>query len=146
VTEKVLMGKKEITGSHVMEQVKAGGMTLKEAAAQLRMGYRQAKRDCRRYKAEGAAGLPRRNQGKPSNSGINRETKESAIKAYRRRHEGFGPAFAAGKLAEHEGITVNAETLRLWLTGEGLWKRRGRDNPHRNRRGRGGVFWGADPV
>jgi transposase len=140
MTGKLLMGKKEITRSHVMERVKAGEMTLKEAAVQLRVSYRQVKRIRRRYMAEGAAGLPHRNQGKPSNNRITQETKGNAIKAYRQRYDGFGPTFAAEKLEEHEGIAINAETLRLWLIEEGLWERHRRNNPYRNRRDRRECF------
>jgi transposase len=123
-----------------MELATAGEITLKEAAAQLRASYRQAKRIRRRYMTEGTAGLLHRNQGKPPNSRITLETKEKAVRAYRRRYEGFGPAFAAEKLAEHEGIAVNAETLRLWLIKEGLWQRHRRNNPYRSRRDRRECF------
>ncbi|MDR1467871.1 MAG: hypothetical protein LBT00_01110 [Spirochaetaceae bacterium] len=47
----------------------------------------------------------------------------------RERYSGFGPTFAAEKLAEAEGIWAGVSTIRRWLTEEGLWKgkRRGRE-------------------
>jgi transposase len=53
---KLLMGKKELTRSHVMERVEAGEMSLKDASTLLQVGYRQVKRILKRYRAEGAAG------------------------------------------------------------------------------------------
>jgi transposase len=134
------MGQKELKRSNVMERVKAGGMKLKEAAVQLQVSYRQAKRIYGRYCKEGASGLLHRSQGKMSNNRIAAETRESVITAYRQRYSDFGPTLAAEKLALHEGISVSVETLRKWLIAEGLWQQHRRSNPHRSRRDRRSCF------
>ena len=137
---KLLMGKKELARSYVMERVRAGEMTLKAASVQLRVSYRQVRRIHTRYREEGAAGLAHRNQGKRSNNRIAEEIKERAVLAYRQRYEDFGPTFAAEKLCEHEGIRVSPETLRHWLIAEGVWRRKRRSNPYRSRRDRRECF------
>jgi transposase len=137
---KLLMGKKELARSHLMERVKTGDMTLKNAAIHLGVSYRQAKRIHKRYCQEGAAGLLHKNQGKASNNRIASEQREAAIQAYKQRYHDFGPTFASEKLAEHEGIIVSAETLRQWLLSENLWHRQRRRNPYRSRRDRKECF------
>jgi hypothetical protein len=36
----------------------------------------------------------------------------------------FGPTLAAEMLAEHHGFKVSRETLRKWMTDDGLWMSR----------------------
>ena len=48
----------------------------------------------------------------------------------------FGPTLAAEHWAAEEGEGVDAETLRRWMLGEGLWSRERRRRPHRRRRER----------
>jgi hypothetical protein len=54
----------------------------------------------------------------------------SAVTAYRGKHNGFGPAFAAGKLAGPEGIRISEDTLRRWLAAKGLRAGRQRMKEH----------------
>jgi hypothetical protein len=66
--------------------------------------------------------------------------RERALKAYRERYSDFGPTFAAEKLAEAEGIRISKDSLRRWLTEEGLWKGTRRGREHRSRRARRECF------
>lgn len=36
-------------------------------------------------------------------------------------YKDFGPTLAAEMLAEHHGFKVSRETLRKWMTNDGLW-------------------------
>ncbi|MDR2485720.1 MAG: helix-turn-helix domain-containing protein [Treponema sp.] len=98
---KLAMGQKELLRGKVLEQVKTGPLTLKEAALRLKISCRQAKRLYRAYREQGDAALIHGNRGRRSN---NRTAEEWALAAYRERYTGFGPTFAAEKLAEVEGI------------------------------------------
>jgi hypothetical protein len=60
--------------------------------------------------------------------------------AYREKYPDFGPAFAAEKLRENEGIAVSGETLRQWLKAAGLWERKRKRRPYRSRRKRRPCF------
>jgi hypothetical protein len=42
---------------------------------------------------------------------------------------GFGPTLAAEKLQERHGITISVETLRCWMTADGLWIPHARRQP-----------------
>jgi len=60
--------------------------------------------------------------------------REAIISLYQTKYEGFGPTLAAEYLLEEEGLTVNHETLRLWLLSDGLWKKQRKRSPYRQRR------------
>jgi hypothetical protein len=70
IIAKLFMGKRELERFGAMERVKAGEMTLVEAAVRLGVSYRQGKRIYKRYREKGAAGLPHGNQGRVSNNRI----------------------------------------------------------------------------
>jgi hypothetical protein len=48
----------------------------------------------------------------------------------------FGPTLAAEHLASEDGMRIDAETLRRWMLSEGLWRRRRKRKPYRQRRER----------
>ena len=50
--------------------------------------------------------------------------------------ERFGPTLAAEHLASEDGMRIDAETLRRWMLAEGLWSRRRKRKPYRQRRER----------
>lgn len=113
-----------------LEQVKVGRQTVVAAAERLQMSGRQGKRIWKRYRAEGAKGLVHRSRGRPSNRMLDPDSKQQSLELCRTRLEGFGPTLAAEKLAE-VGLRVSHETLRRWLIGEGLWKKKRKRGPHR---------------
>jgi hypothetical protein len=54
--------------------------------------------------------------------------------------ERFGPTLAAEHLAEDHDVVVDAETLRRWMLEEGLWSRKRKRKPYRQRRLRRAHF------
>jgi len=137
--EHLVMSEKERESAKVLARVKAKMLKLKEAAAILRVSYRQVRRRYKKYQAQGDKGLTHGLRGKQSNHCYEEEIKQAAIKRYKERYDDFGPTLAAEKLAE-EGIQVNHETLRRWLLGAGLWSRRRKSVTHRSRRERRAHF------
>lgn len=137
------MSQKERTRLKVLSRVKSGLLRLVEAAGQMGLGYRQAKRVWQRYRKEGDAGLVHRSRGRRSNRGTPEEVRRRALAAYAERYEGFGPTLAAEHLAKADGVHVDHETLRRWLLAEGLWskhRRRARHRRWRERKARLGEF------
>jgi hypothetical protein len=61
--EKILMGERELRRWHLMELVKAGKITLKEAGEKIGVSYRQAKRIRRTIRERGLKGLIHGNWG-----------------------------------------------------------------------------------
>jgi len=137
---RIAMGRKEILRGKILEMVKQGKMTLKAAAATMQVSYRQAKRLNAAYRKEGDAGLVHGNCGKRSNNRIGEEVRENVLQAYKERYNGFGPTFAAEKLAEEEGTAVSVGTLRNVLIEAGEWKGRRRAKEYRSRRERRARF------
>jgi transposase len=127
------MGQKELLRRKLMEMVKQGKMSLKTAAAQLKVSYRQGIRLYRAYRERGDAGLIHGSRGKPSNRKTAEDIRSRVIEQYRLRYGDFGPAFAAEKL-EEEGVKTSVSTLRRILMEEGLWQEKRRSREYRSRR------------
>lgn len=138
--DKLVMSGKERARMVEMEEVVQGRRTLREAAGRLGLSYRQVKRVWRRYRRSGAGGLVHAGRGRESNRGYGVAVRERCIAVYRDRLEGFGPTLASEKLAEWGVAELGHETLRRWLTVEGLWERERRRGPHRQWRQRRARF------
>ena len=107
----------------------------REAADRLGLSARQVKRLARRYRERGAAGMASGRRGAPSNRAFGEEARREALRLVRERYADFGPTFAAEKLSEDHGLSVSRETLRKWMSEEGLWrpKRRREARVHQSR-------------
>jgi hypothetical protein len=119
-----------------LEQVACGSITLVEGAARMKVSYRQAKRLAARHRQWGALGLVHRSRGRPGARRKPPALRRAVLDLIGERYEGFGPTLAGEKLAEEHQLTVDRETLRRWMTAEGLWKPRGPERKHRRRRPR----------
>lgn len=134
--DKVLMSGKELRRVHVIRQVLNAHITQVKAGSLLGLTDRQIRRLVRRVEQEGDQGLVHRGRGKPSNRRVPEKRKTKVLKLYEERYGDFGPTLAAEKLAEHHGITLSDETLRLWLRAHGIEHFRRRKRPHRAWRAR----------
>ena len=133
--EELRLGRKERRRMKVLEEVKQKRIALADAAAILKLSYRQTSRVWLRYRTEGDGGLVHRGQGRRPNNSIEEEFKKRILDRYRERYEGFGPTLAAEYLSE-EGMAVDHNTLWRWLKEAGLWTRRRARSPYRQRRER----------
>jgi len=133
------MSEKERKRMVVMANVKAGRMSVRQAAESLGLSYRQAKRVWRRYRAEGEAGLVHRLRGKPGHRRKPAALRARILARYAERYNDFGPTLAAEYLAQ-EGLHVDHETLRRWLLAGNYRTKRRRREPHRQWRERKPCF------
>jgi hypothetical protein len=131
----LLMSRKELERKTLLEEVKQGRRTLLGIYEALQISYRQCRRIYRRYLKQADAGLVHGSRGKASNRRTDPKTRQQILQRYQERYAGFGPTFAAEKLAE-EGWKIDHETLRRWLVAEGLWQRQRGRGRHRQRRPR----------
>lgn len=132
----VTMSAKELRRVHVLRQLREKRITQREAGAMLRLTDRQIRRLLGRVNAEGDQGLVHRGRGKPSNRRVPEQRKTKVLELYEERYGDFGPTLAVEKLAEHHGIILSDETLRLWLQARGIKHFRRRKRPHRAWRAR----------
>lgn len=135
------MSKRELGRVEVLARVRSRDLRVVDAAVLLRRSYRQARRLWKRYREEGAAGLKHRSAGRRSNRAYAEKFRRQVLERVREKYGGpvgerFGPTLAAEHLASEDGLEVDAETLRRWMLGEGLWSRERRRRRHRRRRER----------
>lgn len=128
----MLMNDKERMRKAFFEMAKQGRITLKHAAIQCELSYRQTLRINKEYLRKGDAGLIHQSRGQRSNR--KHPHRDIIIALYKTKYEGFGPTLASEYLLEEDGFTVNRETLRLWLLSEGLWQKQRKRSPYRRRR------------
>lgn len=133
------MSEKERRRIGIMESVKAGELSVAEAAQVLGLCYRQAKRVWRRYQDHGDAGLVHRLRGQPGKRRKAPELRAKILARYAERYPDFGPTLAAEYLAK-EKLLVDHETLRRWLLAENRRTVRRRRQRHRQWRERKPCF------
>jgi transposase len=130
------MSVQELKRVHVIRQAMDKAVRQREASEVLGITTRQVRRLIQRVQAEGDAGLVHRGRGKPSNRRHSPAVKARVLRLYARHYRDFGPTLAAEKLAERQGITLSAETLRQWLRARGIAHFTRRTRPHRTWRAR----------
>ena len=131
----ITMSRKEQKQLEIYAMVREGVLTLVEAAERLDIGYRQVRRNYRKYQTNGASGLVHGLRGRPSNHQVDRSHRQAVILFYQERLKGFNLKHASEKLTEN-GLEVNSETLRLWLISEGQWTPRKRKKRQHHRQWR----------
>jgi len=130
--ERMAMSEQERQRAAVLQQVREGKATLREATLVLGVSYRQAKRLWARYRAGGSRAIRHGSVGRPSNRGWPAAAR-AAILALVRTHYGgtagkgpgqrLGPTLAAEHLWTDHGQLVPVPTLRRWMLADGLWRR-----------------------
>lgn len=132
----ITMKQEELRRLHIIRQVLDNKLKQVEAADKINLSYRQTKRITKRVKEEGDKGIIHRLRGRPSHNKIGDKVKNKVISLCRDKYKGFGPTLAAEKLFEIEKIKLSDETLRNWLTREGLWQRKRKYKQYRTWRER----------
>jgi hypothetical protein len=121
IEEKLRMSHKEANRLGVMRRMDSKDLTPRRASEELGLSLKQLRRVRKRYLAEGLSGLISKKRGQPSGNKIRAEIREKVIGFLRIDYAGFGPTLASEKLLERQKIEVSSETIRKWMTAEGLW-------------------------
>jgi hypothetical protein len=137
--DRIAMSQRERDLLKVMGPVLQGQRTQAEAARLADLSVRQIRRIQCRLEEHGDGALVHGLRGKPSNHRFEATFRRKVLAAYRQLFVGFGPTFACEKLLDLE-LAVSPDTLRRWLTTEGLWQRQRRRESHRSRRLRRACF------
>ncbi|HGR5014944.1 TPA: ISNCY family transposase, partial [Klebsiella pneumoniae] len=132
------MSDKELSRINIIQSVVEKRMRRRDAAHQLALTERQTQRLMNRFRESGAAGLANLRRGRPGNHRLPESLKLRVLSLLHDHYSDFGPTLAAEKLRERHNITVSVETLRKWMTADGLWvpysRRRPRVHQPRYRR------------
>jgi transposase len=135
------MSQGELRRVEVLARVKSKELKVGDAASLVGVSYRQAKRLWKRYREEGAKGLKHGSAGRVSARAKPEKFRRRVMKLVQEKYgesegERLGPTLAAEHLASEDGMRIDAETLRRWMLAEGLWRRRRKRKPYRQRRER----------
>lgn len=103
-------------------------ITIGQAAKTLCISPRQVKRLKKAVKTEGYIAIIHKLKGRKSNHCIDSSIKENLLKKIKDTYRDFKPGFATEKLQEQYGTDVTSQTIRVWMTEEGLWK------PHKHKK------------
>lgn len=106
----------------VLHQVKAGQLTQREAAEQLKLSTRWVKKLMGRLRSQGDGGILHGLRGKRSNRKINDKTRKRAVELVSKHYRDYGPTQAAEMLGSEHKLEVSRESLRRWMTEAKLWK------------------------
>lgn len=126
----VTMTDKELYRLGIIQRVFDRALLQRDAADILELSVRQVQRLVRLYRTDGATAFASSRRGRPANNRIDEETRCKALDLIRCHYSDFGPTLATEKLAERHHIHLSLETVRNWMTADGLWR------PHSRRRTR----------
>jgi transposase len=132
----ITMSRREAARLHIVRQAVEKKLTQGEAAGLLGLSDRQVRRLIQRIRTEGDAGICHRARGKASNHRRPREVQDRVLTLFQQEYSDFNLVHATEKLGEVEGITLHAETLRLWLRAAGIPYKRRKARTHRRWRER----------
>lgn len=103
-------------------------LTNSQAARMLGISIRQIQRLKTVVRKHGAGALTHGLKGRKSNRSIDENIKKEIIEEIRKRYSDFKPGFATEKLQEQSQLKITSQTIRVWMTEEGLWK------PHKQKK------------
>lgn len=136
----ITMSRRDAKRLHIIHQALDKKITQAEAASLIGLTDRQIRRMVKRILAEGDEGICHRTRGKTSNHRIPKKIKEKALKLFKEKYKDFNLVHATEKLFEVHGITINDETLRLWLNGAEIPYKKRKARKHRRWRERKAHF------
>ena len=115
------MSQRELNRLELLQRVIDRRLTQQAAAKQMSISTRQVRRLIRAYEVDGASGLVSKKRGQRNNNRKCGKLRAMVLGLLRARYADFGPSLANEKLLELHGIRVATETLRAWMTDDGLW-------------------------
>ena len=115
------MSHKEVKRAQVLDQLKENKISQQEASMRLGITTRQVRRLCRRYQADGLAGLVSKKRGAASNRRLDAATCTTAIQLIGAHYGDFGPTLACEKLAERHDVHLSVESTRQLMIRAGHW-------------------------
>ena len=136
----IAMSVRELKRLQIIDKLHEKKITQKKASELLELCVRQVRRVLKRVIEEGNSGVIHKSRGKESNRKLSESLKKRVLILYRKKYPDFGPTLAKEKLEEIEKIKISTQTLRNWLTEEGLWKKTRKGRKHRERRERKEYF------
>src|SRR6056297_3574572 len=115
------MSERDLNRLEVLAQIDDGRLSVGNGANMLGLTRRQIFRLLKRCREDGAASIRHKARGRHPNNRIHDSKRNFALALVRELYSDFGPTLAAEMLQDHHGLTASRETLRKWMTEDGLW-------------------------
>ena len=122
--EALLLTQRDRDALKVLHEVQRGQITQRQGAEQLKRTTRWIRELIGRIEAEGDRAVIHGARGRPSTHRIAEKIENRAILIIHREYADFGPTLASEYLRRDHQIAVSRETVRKWMLGAGIWKRR----------------------
>ncbi|MRT15323.1 ISNCY family transposase, partial [Enterobacteriaceae bacterium RIT711] len=116
----VTMTDKDLYRLGLIQRVSERTMLQREAARLIGISVRQVQRLLRLFTTGGPAALASARRGRPANNRLPEDFRCLVLDIIRQHYADFGPKLATEKLAERHGLRVSSETVRNWMTADGL--------------------------
>jgi len=142
---------KQLQRHHVLRMVLEGRLSLVDAAEQMGVSYRHAKRLKKSFNDEGIDGLAHGNRGRSPVNKIDEQLRSRVLALSLERYADFNDTHFREMLAEQEQMVLSRETIRAIRRGEGIRpKCRRRVGKHHKRRPRKAcegamMLWDGSP-
>ena len=136
----ITMSRREAARLHILHQTLERKVTQREAAGLMGLSDRQGRRLIKRLRAEGEEGIGHRGRGKAAHHRIPPRVKARVLALFREEYRDFNLVHATETLGEVHGITLHAETLRLWLNAADIPYKKRKAKRHRRWRERKAHF------
>ena len=117
-----LMSQKEVKRAQILDMLKESKISQQEAAKQMDITPRQARRIVKHYQESGLEGLISKKRGRASNRRLDDATSEMATTLIGTHYRDFGPTLAHEKLAELHDICLSVESTRQLMIKAGYWR------------------------
>lgn len=130
----VLQGVRMMKFRDVFGRCAEGGLSQLEAAELLGIGERTFRRWCRRYEAEGEAGLLDRRLGKPSAKRVPAAAGAEVERLYRERYDGFTAKHFHEHLVKSHGFRWGYTWTKTYLQNRDCLPKAPRRGAHRRKR------------
>ena len=130
---------KKLDSNHKIEviaKVVLQNLPHKTAATQLGITTRQVRRLVKSYKEEGPLSLTHQGKGRVAPNRTPDSIRSTVMDIIRKDFPETGPQLISDELEDLRKISVNPETLRRWMTDEGIWSPEKAKAVHRRRRER----------
>ncbi|MCA1601428.1 MAG: ISNCY family transposase [Acidobacteria bacterium] len=149
--DKIFVNQEQLQRWQLIELVRAGQITLKEAAAKMGVSYRQAKRLKHAVEAEGLEALRHGNCGRRAWNRTNPELCQQVLDLSKNIYKGFNDTHFAEILGGREAIDLSRETIRKLRRQAGIApKQQRKAKKHYKRRARKAqegmmLLWDGSP-
>lgn len=107
-----LMSQKEVKRLQILDRLREGKISQQEAAQQMDISTRQARRLAKRYQREGLARLISKKRGCASNHRLDGTLRATVIQLIGAHYCDFGPTLACEKLVELHSMHLSVESTR----------------------------------